>query len=303
MPMLSALTAFLGIAATIVAQKMPAAGDADRVVASWQLVEHLDRCQERAGSQLRGLPAPPGAVRAQCRQELLVAIRTFVEPALGPGDKVTLLGPDRLVALVRQDQVAWIDRFFARLGKTDLAARLDGQFDRITMPAAKAAEILAKPELPGTLALPVTKEQVLALRRSGQKTGGPTSWRFPHATWMIFGSGMPFVKNWRRVPLRGRDDDLVVPEIGEIHDGVEFELQYVPMPDDRIGWVMSAKVAIVDWDSPTRSVRIGEQDFVIDEPAVHAGTLRAALSMDRPAPFLFGQRLGDDVMLLVFTPR
>lgn len=303
MPLLSALTAFLWMVATIVAQKMPAAGDADRVVASWPLTEHLDRCQEHAGSRLRGLPAPPEAMRDQCRQELLVAIRTFVEPALGRGDEVTLLGPDRLVALVRQDQAAWIDRFLARLAKADLAARLVGQFDRITMPVAKAAEILATPELPGTLALPVTKEQVRELRRSGQKTGGPASWRLSHATWMTFGGGMPFVKNWRRVPLRGRDDDLVVPEIGEVHDGVEFELQYVPLPEDRIGWVMSAKVAIVDWDSPSRTVRIGEQDFVIDEPAVRAGTLQAALSMDRPAPFLFGQRLGDDVMLLVFTPR
>ncbi|MBK8099582.1 MAG: hypothetical protein IPK26_20940 [Planctomycetes bacterium] len=132
------------------------------------------------------------------------------------------------------------------------------------MPAAKAAEVLAKAELPGALALPVTKEQVLALRRSGRETGGPTSGRFPHATWMIFGSGMPFVKNWRQCRCAAATTTWWCPG-SAIHDGVEFELQDVPMPDDRIGWVMSAKVAIVDWDSPTRSVRIGEQDFAIDE--------------------------------------
>lgn len=288
------------------AQKLPLAGDPEHVVTVHAIASALDRCLEHAGRSLRGDFAEPAAIRANCRDELLRAIRAFVEPPLGEREHVVALGPDHLVALVRPQQAAWIERFFQRLDALDLGQRLDGRFDRVTLPVARAAELLSLPEPPGltgAIALPLTKEQVRALRREPDKVDGPTSWRFPHATWMIFGSGMPFVKGWRKVPLRSSDDDLVAPEIGKVHDGCEFELQYVPLPDGGIGWAMRADVAIVDWDSPTATVQVGGVDYVTDAPAVRAATIDATLTMAKPAAFAFGHRLGDDVMLLVFEPK
>lgn len=301
--MRSSLASFLVLlpALPLTAQKMPLPDDPQRVVAVYPMAGVLDRCLEHRGDIVQGFRAKPEVVRAHCRAGLLHAIRTFAQPPLGAAEHVAELGPDRLVALVQPQQAAWIDRFFERLARTDLSVRLDGHFDRIRLPVAKAAEILARPDLPERIALPVNKEQVRALRRGGDKVGGPTSWRFPHGTWMSWGSGLPFVKNWRRVPSLAQD--IVAPELGKAFDGVEFELQYVPLPDGGIGWAMRAEVAIVDRDTPTRTVRIDERDYVIDEPAIRAATLDAALTMDGPAPFVFGQRLGDDVMLLLFTPK
>lgn len=285
------------------AQKLPLAGDPDRVVTVHAITPALDRCVEHAGRSLRGHFAEPAAIRANCRDELLRAIRAFVEPPLGEREHVVELGPDHLVALVRPQQAAWIERFFQRLAAADLGQRLDGRFTRVTLPAARAQEILALAELPDAIALVLTKEQVRTLRREEHEVGGPTSWRFPHATWMTFGGGMPFVKRWRKVPLRGSDADLVAPELGKAHDGCEFELQYVPLPDGAIGWAMRADVAIVDWDTPTATVQVDGVDYVTDEPAVRAAQIDATLTMAKPAPFAFGRRLGDDVMLLVFEPK
>jgi len=119
---------------------------------------------------------------------------------------------------------------------------------------------------------------------------------------MIYGQGRPCVTDWRKVPLR-EQEDLVAPVIGKVYDGVEFEVQYVPLPGDRIGFAITGEWNIVDWKAPARSKRIGDRHYVIDEPDVKSAKFDAVLAVGRPAPFAFGRRIGDDMLLLVFVPK
>jgi hypothetical protein len=286
----------------LAAQKMPAAGDPERIVVVYPIADAVERAMQHAGKVLRGDTATPEAMHAECRQRIRNAICRFVTPPLGDGDHVVDLGPDRLVALVRQQQAAWIDDFFRRLAGADHAARLDGTFERITLPVARLAEIVKQPELGDHVELVLGAEQLKALRTGKRDHGGPLSWRFPHSTWMIFGQGMPCVSDWRPVPLRGPQEDLVAPVLGKVFDGVEFEVQYVPLPGERIGFAITGEWNVVDWKTPPRNKRIGDRDYAIDEPAVKSAKFDAAIAMDRPAPFAFGRRMGDDVALLVFVP-
>jgi len=286
----------------LLAQKMPATGDAERVIAGWPLTEALDRAMERAGNVLRGDPAAPEVMRAECRKRIHDAIRKFVDPPLGAEEHVVELGPDRLVALVRQAQAAWIDNFFRRLAAADHTARLDATYERVTLPVARLAEVLGRPELGDHVELVLDGAQLKALRTGTRQPGGPMSWRFPHAEWMIEGGGMPCVTDWKTVPLRGKER-LVAPMLGKVHDGVEFEVQYVPLPGDRIGFSIAGEWNIVDWKTPPRSTRIGDRDYVIDEPDVKSAKFDATIAMDRLAPFAFGRRIGDNMVLLVFVPK
>ncbi|MSR39841.1 MAG: hypothetical protein EXS02_13510 [Planctomycetes bacterium] len=300
--LLSSLSLLSGVPC-LSAQKMPAAGDPDRVVAVYPLAEAVDRAMEHAGRSLRGDDVPPQTMRDECHKRLRNAICRFVQPPLGDGEHVVDLGSERLVALVRPTQAAWIDDFFRRLAAADHAARLDATFERVTIPAARLAEILGRQDLPDHVEVLLDAEQLKALHTGTRERDGPLSWRFPHATWMIFGGGMSFVTDWKTVPLRGQDERLVAPVLGTVHDGVEFEVQYVPLPADRIGFSITGEWNIVDWKTPPRSKHIGDRDYVIDEPDSLATKFDATLTMDKPVPFAFGRRIGDDVMLMVFVPK
>ena len=285
----------------LLAQKMPATGDAERVIAAWPIAEALDRAMEHAGKSLRGYGVTPEAMRDECRQRLRNAICKFVEPPLAAEEHVVLLGPDRLVGLVRPTQAAWIDLFFRRLAAADHAKRLEATFQRVTVPVARLAEILGRQDLDEHVEVVVDEAQLKALRTGPRIHSLPMSWRFPHAAWMLLGGGMPFVTDWREVTLRG--DDLIAPVLGKVFDGVEFEVQYVPLPEDRIGFALTGDLAIADWKTPTRTKRIGDRDYVIDEPDIKSTRFDATVTMAKPAPFVFGRRIGDDMVLLVFEPK
>ena len=285
----------------LLGQKMPAAGDAERVIAAWPLAEALDRTMENASNVLRGYQVKPDVMRDECRRRIRNAICKFVDPPLAADEHVVPLGPDRLVALVRPTQAAWIEKFFLRLAAADHVTRLEATFERIDVPAARLAEILGRPDLGDHVEVVLDDAQLKALHTGPRVRSLPMSWRFPHAAWMKLGGAMPYVSDWREVTLRG--EDLVAPTVGKVHDGVEFEVQYVPLPDDRIGFAITGECNIVDWKTPTRSKRIGDRDYVIDEPDVKAAKFDATVRMAKPAPFAFGRRIGDDMVLLVFVPK
>lgn len=293
----------LALVGTASAQKMPVTDDPGRIVQLFDLGPTLDRVGQRPARSVAARGGDFAAMRQEHREELVDAIRRFVEPPLTEGDDVTLLGTDRLVALVKPEQAAWIERFLDGLDEADPEERFGALFTMFKLAPDRLSEAFGRDDLGDAFALEVTAETMRRIRRLGDDWhSGPTSTGHLHPWWGEFGAGMPFVTGWRKVPRRTHDEDLVTPIIDKAFDGIEFEISYVPLPDGRIGHVLSGDVQVVDWDSPTATVRVGDRDYETDEPVRAFARFDDTVTTAQRAPVVFGRRVGDVFVLVTFVP-